>query len=159
MLGCQVNFRFRGEKSSLELILYQPVNSLSLSLLEQQSYRDGRLPHLTCLRSPFFIMYGWELINQFLIANYYFYCFGHFADLDFFSSDFVHIRAFCLFVLFAVGLFDVGHSSFGFLRSYFLHSAQQMSIGNVLQGTGFGGDYGSTLLAGLGDAKSKNQQV
>ena len=36
---------------------------------------------------------------------------------------------------------------------------QQMSIGNVLQGTGFGGDFGSTILAGLGDAKSKNQQV
>ena len=35
----------------------------------------------------------------------------------------------------------------------------QIAIGNVLQGTGFGQDYASTILTGLGDAKSKNQQV
>jgi hypothetical protein len=37
--------------------------------------------------------------------------------------------------------------------------AQQVALGNVLSGTGFGGDYGTALLGSLGDGKSKNLQV
>jgi len=48
----------------------------------------------------------------------------------------------------------------GFSSAYYgQQQAQNLALGNILSGTGFGGDYGAAVIGSLGDGKSKNQQV
>ena len=52
------------------------------------------------------------------------------------------------------------YSRVGFNPNYYgQQQAQNIALGNILSGTGFGGDYGTAVLGALGDGKSKGQQV